>query len=121
MTKDVFEPVMGAGNDCDPSDIYIGATCDQGRNFINACTSMGIPVNVCYAHKLNSVVGWGLGINGSASTGRNPVARQLINKAAAMVGHFSHSTVNNDAFQDLQNQMEELEVALQLVRRNDTR
>ena len=45
MTKDVFEPVLGAGNDCDPKDIFIGATCDQGCNFINALESMGIPVN----------------------------------------------------------------------------
>ena len=42
MTKDMFEPVLGAGNDCDPKDIFIGATCDQKRNFINALESMGI-------------------------------------------------------------------------------
>ena len=121
MTKDVFEPVLGAGNDCDPKDIFIGATCDQGRNSINALESMGIPVNVCDAHKNNSVVGWGLGINGSANTCKNEDARKLMNKAAAMVGHFSHSTVNNDAFKDVQKDMEELEKTLELVRRNDTR
>ena len=80
MTKDVFEPVLGAGNDCDPKDIFIGATCDQGRNFINALESMGIPVNVCYAHKNNSVVGWGLGINGCANTCKDEDARKLMNK-----------------------------------------
>ena len=121
MTKDVFEPVLAAGNDCDPKDIFIGATCDQGRNFINALESMGIPVNVCYAHKNNSVVGWGLGINRSANTCKNEDARKLMIKEAAMVGHFSHSTVNNDAFKDVQNDTEELKKTLELVRRNDTR
>ena len=46
MTKDVFEPVLGTGNDCDPKDIFIGATCDQGCNFINAleqkCGRLGV-------------------------------------------------------------------------------
>ena len=121
ITKDVFEPVLGPGNDCEPSDIFIGATCDQGRNFINALEAMDIPVNVCYAHKLNTVVGWGLGINGSTNTCKNVGARKLMNKAAAMVGHFSHSAVNNDAFKDVQRDMDELDCVLELLRRNDTR
>ena len=50
----------------------------------------------------------------------NVCTRKLMNKAGAMVGHFSHSTVNNDAFKDVQNDMEELEKTLELVRRNDT-
>ena len=122
MTKDVFEPVLGAGNDCDPKDIFIGATCDQGRNFINALESMGIPMNVCLLRTQEQQCGrLGLGINGSANTCKNEDARKLMNKAAAMVGHFSHSTVNNDAFKDVQNDTEELEKTLELVRRHDTR
>lgn len=100
VTKDIFEPVLGTGDDCEPSDIYIG------RNLINALESMGISVNVCYAHKLNTVVGWVLGINGSRNTCKNQPARKLMIKAAAMVGYFSHSAVNNDAFKDVQGSMD---------------
>ncbi|CAN0332194.1 unnamed protein product, partial [Scytosiphon promiscuus] len=104
----------------------MAATVDQGRNIINAWESMNVPVLICSGHRLNSAVTWGLGISGSFSqagggTCKNTVLRKLMAKIAAMVGHFSHSAVNNDAFKAVQREVQELAAVLELIRRNDTR
>lgn len=86
---------------------------------------MGVPVLICSGHRLNSSVCLSLGISGSYSGGdgtcKNPELRQLMSKAAAMVGYFSHSAVNNDAFKAVQEEISEIFVTLELIRRNDTR
>ena len=54
-------------------------------------------------------------------TCKNTVLRKLMAKIAALVGHFSHSAVNNDAFKAVQREVQELAAVLELIRRNDTR
>lgn len=125
VTVDAFEGILGAEN-CEPRDIYIAATVDQGRNLINAFDNMGVPVLICSGHRLNSAVSWSTGIGGTyakdgAGTCKNRACRDLVTKVTAMVGHMTHSVCNNDAFKKVQAEVTELTSLLELVRRNDTR
>lgn len=119
-----FEPILGQGN-VDPSELFIAATVDQGGNMVNAMALLGIIVIICSGHRLNSVVGWGLGINGSYKDGhgtcKNPALRALMAKMTACAGVFSHSPCYNDALKDIQREFNELSRMLEIVRRNDTR
>ena len=44
---EAFTPVVGEGNPCEPSAIYVGATVNQGGIMINTFTRMGVPVGIC--------------------------------------------------------------------------
>lgn len=88
-----------------PSDVYVAATVDQGRNIINACEALKIPTLQCLCHRINSAVMWATGINGTANSCVNTEGRELIARYAALVGMFSHSCTNSDAFRDLQDSM----------------
>lgn len=48
---------------------------------------------------------WATGINGTATTCKNKKGRELISKDAALVGLFSHSCTNSDAFNALQDKL----------------
>ena len=74
---------------------------------VNACRSLGVPVLLCRAHRINSAVMWMLGIAGSAARCQNRDMRELIQRAAALVGVFSHSAVNNDALREVQRRVQE--------------
>ena len=114
------------GYDVVPSMVFVGAASDQGMNVVNAFGNCGVEVVLCNAHRLNTAVHWALGIAGSDATNMNPEMKALVGKIAALVGHFSHSSANNDAFRAVQealiatDDVDELD-ALNLVRRNDTR
>jgi hypothetical protein len=125
------------------SDVYMCATVDQGGNIVNAFQDhLGILVVLCNAHRLSTACKWALGLAGSidkAQTCKNPQMRAFIGRLAALVGHFTHASSNNDAFRRVQEQMlgigegagladEDVDVqpdaggrVLNLVRRNDTR
>lgn len=125
VINNYFEPILGEGN-AHPAKLFIAGTVDQGGNMINALRLLGIPVLVCSGHRLNSAVGWALGINGSVredgqGTCRNPVLRDLIAKMTACAVVFSHSPCNNDALADIQRELNDICRALEIVRRNDTR
>ena len=45
--------------------MFIAFTVDQGGNIVNAIKSLGVEVVMCFAHRLNTVVTWMLGISGS--------------------------------------------------------
>lgn len=100
--------------DVKPKDVYVAATVDQGRNVVNACKSLGIEILLCRAHRINSAVMWMLGIAGSAARCQNRPMKDLITRAAALVGIFSHSAVNNDALRAIQRSMQEEELKEEL-------
>ena len=81
---------------------------------VNACKSLGIPVLLCRAHRINSAVMWMLGIAGSDAKCQNKEMKKLIQKAAALVGVFSHSAVNNDALREVQRKVKEEEIREEL-------
>ncbi|CAN0150298.1 unnamed protein product [Pylaiella littoralis] len=125
VINNYFEPILGEGN-AHPAKLFIAGTVDQGGNMINAFRLLGIPVLVCSGHRLNSAVGWALGINGSIredgqGTCRNPVLRDLIAKMTACAAVFSHSPCNTDALADIQRELNDICRALEIVRRNNTR
>ena len=80
----------------------MAATVDQGGNVVNACPALGIPTLKCRAHCINSSVMWALGIAGADSKCKNNAMKHLVGRAAALVGVFSHSAVNNDVLRDIQ-------------------
>lgn len=94
---------------------------------VNAFEGMGVPVLICTGHRLNSGINWGIGISGSfkkatqEGTCKNPVLRNLVAVMTALAGVFSHSPCNNDAFKNLQTELDQLSNALEVLRRNDTR
>lgn len=88
-----------------PKQVYVAATVDQGRNIINACEALGITTLQCLCHRVNSAVMWATGINGTPATCKNKNGRELVSKAAALVGMFSHSCTNSDAFRALQDKI----------------
>ena len=125
VTTDAFASIAGAEN-CEPSNIYVAATVDQGGNMINAFGNMGVPVLICSGHRLNSAVSRATGITGSfnkdgSGTCKNRPCKELVTKATAMVGRMTHSVCNNDAFKKVQQEVSELTSILELTRRNDTR
>ncbi|CAM9984076.1 unnamed protein product, partial [Pylaiella littoralis] len=120
VTVDAFGGIVGAEH-CEPSNIYISATVDQGGNMINAFRAMGVPTLICSGHRLNSAVQWATGIGGSfksdgSGTCKNRLGHELVRKATAMVG-----VCNNDEFKKVQEELEEMCKLLELIRRNDTR
>lgn len=88
----------------------MAATVDQGGNVVNACKYLDLPVHLCRAHRINSAVMWMLGIAGSTSTCKNTEMKDLIQRAAALVGVFSHSAVNNEALRLIQAQVQRQEM-----------
>ena len=102
LTTAIFESFMTGVR---PRDVYVAATVDQGRNVINACEALGIPTLQCLCHRINSAVMWATGINGTASTCKNAEGRDQISRYAALVGMFSHSCTNSDAFRAMQDKM----------------
>ena len=128
VTIEAFTPALGEGNPCEPSAIYVGAAVDQGGNMINTFTRMGVPVGICSAHREGTCVTWALGIsgteraaNGGAGSCVNLEWKKLISKVTTMAGVFNHSVCNNDELKEIQLEVLELDQALDLVRRNDTR
>ena len=102
LVAEWFENMIGGY--VEAKDVFIAFTVDQGLNVVNAIHSLNVPVVLCYAHRLNTVVVWMLGIGGSAATCKNPAIKTLIKKLARSVGQVSHSCSNNTelkVFQEL--------------------
>ena len=118
------------GDSCEPNDVFVAATVDQGGNMVNAFRNLGVPVLACTGHRLNTAIKRSLGIAGMFTAGggdscKNAQLRSLLQRASAMVGAFSHSPVNNDECKSLQREMKNMDGdipdVLELIRRNDTR
>ena len=95
---------------------------------INTFTRMGVPVGICSGHREGTCVTWALGIsgaeraaNGGAGSCMNLDCKKRISEVTAMAGVFNHSVCNNDELKEIQLEVLELDQALDLVRRNDTR
>ena len=82
--------------------MFVAATVDQGGNVVNTCKAQGLPTLLCRAHRINSSVLWALGIAGSEKKCQHADMKNLIGKADALVGVFTHSSVNNDALRVIQ-------------------
>ena len=108
------------GNRVELSDVFLAFTVDQGLNVVNAIEALNVPVLVCNAHRLNTVVCWMLGIAGSDKTCKNPVFEKNMKKLAACVGKFSHSAVNNSDLKTKQELSPVFSTVYELIRRNDT-
>ncbi|CAM9158495.1 unnamed protein product, partial [Pylaiella littoralis] len=119
LTLEYFKDLIGPS--VQPHDVFLGFTVDQGKNIVNACTGLGVPVVECNCHRVNSAVLWALGIAGSATTCKNKLMGDLMKKLAALVGVFSHSAVNNDMLKEIQRLEADLHRVYELIRRNDTR
>eukprot|EP00903_Cladosiphon_okamuranus_P011710 g11013.t1 len=119
LTLEYFKDLIGTS--VQPRDVFLGFTVDQGKNIVNACTALGVPVVECNCHRVNSAVLWALGIAGSATTCKNKLMGDLMKKLAALVGVFSHSAVNNDMLKEIQRLEADLHRVYELIRRNDTR
>ena len=87
------------GNRVEPSDVFLALTVDQGYNVENAIEALNVPVLVCNAHRLNTVVCWLLGIAGTDKTYKNPVSAKNMKRLAACVGKFSNSAVKNKVYE----------------------
>eukprot|EP00903_Cladosiphon_okamuranus_P020866 g19162.t1 len=126
VTTEFFAPIVGDTNAA-PEKIYVAATVDQGGNMVNAFRALRVPVLICTGHRLNSSINWGLGISGSwdktkaTGTCKNLVLRELVAVMTALAGVFSLSPCNNDAFEDMQTELDDMWRALEVLRRNDTR
>lgn len=55
-----------------PADAFVAGTADQGVKVLTAVKELGIPVSVCAAQRSNAAVTWGVGVNGSVYTGKEP-------------------------------------------------
>ena len=124
-----FSGICGEDS-CEPNDVFVAATVDQGGNMVNAFRNLGVPVLVCTGHRLNTAIKWSLGIAGTFTAGgggtcKNAQLRSLLQRASAMVGVFSRSPVSNDEFKSLQREMKhmngDIPDVLELIQRNDTR
>ena len=105
------------GDRVEPSDVFLAFTVDQGLNVVNAIEALNVPVVVCNAHRLNTVVCWILGIAGSDKTCKNPVLEKNMKKLAACVGKFSHSAVNNSDLKTIQELSPAFSKVYELIRR----
>ena len=94
---------------------------DQGGNVVNACEASGVEVIKCNCHRVNSTVLWSLGISGAGARCKNKAMGKLLNKLAACVGVFNHSSVKNGILKELQKLEEDLHRLYELIGRNDTR
>ena len=101
----LFAPICG-DEACEPMDVYITATVNQGGNIVKVFRCLLVPVLVCAAHRLNSMVAWGVGINGSEEHCRNLGLCVLIKRASSLVSKFSHSSVASEALKDVQREMD---------------
>ena len=119
ITQEWFSKLVG--DRVEPSDVFLAFTVDQGLNVVNAIEDLNVPVVVCNAHRLNTVVCWMLGIVGSDKTCKNPVLEKNMKKLAACVGKFSHSAVNNSDLKTIQELSPVFSKVYELIRRNDTR
>jgi hypothetical protein len=130
VTKEWFSPFMG-GN-VQPKDVYVGATVDQGGNLLKAIKMCEVPSIKCFMHRLNTCVQWATGLagtppkDGEPGTVKNAPMKDLISRGGAVVNHFAHSSVANDALYDIQDKLFEAVDAesgqpLNVVKRNDTR
>lgn len=119
ITKEWFSKLVG--DRVEPSDVFLAFTVDQGHNVVNAIEALNVPVVVCNAHRLNTVVCWMLGIAGTDKTCKNPVLEKNMKKLAACVGKFSHSAVNNSELKTIQELSPVFCKVYELIRRNDTR
>ena len=119
ITQEWFSKLVG--DRVEPSDVFLAFTVDQGLNVVNAIEALNIPVVVCNAHLLNTVVCWMHGIAGSDKTCKNPVLEKNMKKLAACVGKFSHSAVNNSDLKTIQELFPVFSKIYELIRRNDTR
>ncbi|CAB1106218.1 unnamed protein product [Ectocarpus sp. CCAP 1310/34] len=115
LTLEYLTDLMGGS--VESQDVFLAFTVDQGKNVVNACTALGVPVVECNCHRVNSAVLWALGIAGSVTTCKNKPMKKL----AALVGVFSHSAVNNDMLKELQRLEADLHRIYETIRRNDTR
>ena len=119
ITQEWFSKLVG--DRAEPSDVFLAFTVDQGLNVMNAIEALNIPVVVCNAHRLNTVVCWMPGIAGSNKTCKNPVLEKNMKKLAACVGKFSYSAVNNSDLKTIQELSPVFSKVYELIRRNDTR
>ena len=119
ITQEWFSKLVG--DRVEPSDVFLAFTVDQGLNVVNAIEALNVPVVVCNAHRLNTVVCWMLGIAGSDKTCKNPVLEKNMKKLAACVGKFSHSAVNNSDLKTIQELFPVFSKVYELIRRNGTR
>ena len=95
---------------------------------MNTFTRMGVPVGICPAHREGTCVTWALEIsttkraaNGGAGSCVNLECKKLISKVTTMAGVFNQTVCNNDKLKEIQLEVLDLDQALDLVRRNDTR
>ena len=109
------------GDRVEPSDVFLVFIVDQGLNVVNAIEALNIPVGVCNAHRLNTVVCRMLGISWSDKTCKNPVLEKIMKKLAACVGKFSHSAVNKSDLKTIQELSPVFSKVYELIRDNDTR
>ena len=119
VVSEWFEDIIGPS--VQARDVFIAFTVDQGGKIVNAIKSLGVEVVMCFAHRLNTVVTWMLGISGSGSTCRNPEMEKLMKTLAVCVGKFSHSVVNNSELKNVQELQKTFFKVYELIRRNDTR
>ena len=59
-----FSGICGEDS-CQPNDVFVAVTVDQGGNMMNAFRNLGVPVLVCTGHRLNTATKWSLGITGT--------------------------------------------------------
>lgn len=109
------------GDMVEAKDVFIAFTVDQGGNVVNAIKALEVPVVLCNAHRLNTVVVWMLGIGGGPNTCKNVAMGALMRKLASCVGQFSHSCSNNTELRVFQELNAEFSRVYELIRRNDTR
>ncbi|CAM9288999.1 unnamed protein product, partial [Ascophyllum nodosum] len=62
-TQEWFSKLVG--DRVEPSDVFLAFTVDQDLNVVNVIEARDVPVVVCNAHRLNTVVCWMLGTAGS--------------------------------------------------------
>lgn len=91
------------GKDLFPKDVLICLCnyCGPGGGTASTLASLSASNTIkCRGHRANTEpTMWALGLAGStASTCKKPQAKTLIGRGAALVGVYSHSAVNNDAF-----------------------
>ena len=54
ITKEWFSKLVR--DRVEPSDVFLVFTVDQGLNVVNAIEALNVPVVVCNAHRLNTVI-----------------------------------------------------------------
>lgn len=75
------------------NDVFI--VFNEDSNVVNAVIGLGNAVELCCAHRLDTVVAWILGIGGYQATCKNAPMETLMKKLAACVSKFCHLVVSN--------------------------